>query len=111
MFDDLNIDQPGLNYKVETTCFSSSYDNSTITTVSPAFHVHEYPKTGLLRQSGTMLTYKGPLAMIENLIESFDSSMGVLKCKGKSCPTSARVMRSVGAVESIAVDEDVDYPW
>ena len=109
MFDDLNIDQPGLNYRVETTCSSPSYVSSTITTVSPPFHIHEMPITGMLRKTGTMLGYKGPVKLIEGLMAKFESSMGSLNCAGKSC--KKLVKRSIDSGESISVDKDIDYPW
>ena len=105
------VDAPGQNYQVETICFSSSYDNSTITTVSPPFHVHTYPVTGMLRQTGTMFTYTGPFKLVSNVIEEFDHTMGTLICKGKSCPGNTRAVEAVTSKSVEPVDKNVDYPW
>lgn len=107
-FEDLIIDVPGLNYKLEVTCFSADYDNGTITTVSPAFHVYDYPETGLLRKSATMFSFKGAYKLIDDLIESFDSSMGTLVCTG--CPAKVTASRKKRGAETFSLGK-VYYPW
>ena len=85
VFDDLKVDQAGMNYQVKTSCYASDYNNATITSVSPYFHVHNFPETGLLRLSGTSFTYEGTVENVLPLIENFDSSMGFLACEGNAC--------------------------
>jgi len=86
VFDDLSIDEPGMDYMVHVTCWSSGYEKGTISASSPPFHVHSFPVTGLLRKSGVVFSYKGPYQEVSSLISNFDASLGSMDCTG--CPES-----------------------
>ena len=105
----MSIDVPGMNYQIQTSCYSSDYNNATIEAISPPFHVYEKPVTGLLRQTGTAFTFKGPFGKIKDLLMAFDSSMGEISCEG--CPAgslpAARRKRDAKPFDL----GKLNYPW
>lgn len=93
-FDDLTIDEPGMDYTVLVTCQSNDWD-SDLSATSPSFHVHSFPDTGLLSQSKIEFSYRGPYTTVTSLVASFDSSMGTMTCEG--CPDSGSSRKKRGA--------------
>merc|ERR1719483_1010979 len=97
VFDDLLVEEPGTNYDIKIECTSSG-TNETISVLSPPFFVHDFPQTGMLRQTITTFGFKGSLKKVANILDAFEGSMGSVTCKG--CPPGT-VQRS-----GLAADED-----
>lgn len=87
VFDDLSINEAGLDYTATVSCSSVNYEAGVISATSPPFSVHIYPKTGLLRKSDIVFTYRGPYQEVMSLVTGFDSSMGSISCTG--CPAGS----------------------
>merc|ERR1711915_975135 len=83
VFDDLIIEETGLNYDIIVECETSA-TNETIFAVTPQFHVHEFPDVGMLRQTVTTFEFKGPLNKVADILSAFEGTMGSVTCKG--CP-------------------------
>merc|ERR1712080_519597 len=82
-FDDLKIDQTGMNQVVNIDC-STTDATVFVSTMTPPFHVHVFPETGMLKQTITTFKFDGSLTKIEGIIKNFKNYMGTLSCKG--CP-------------------------
>jgi len=83
LFDDLLVEVPGTDLDIKIECTSSA-TNETISVLSPPFFVHDFPETGMLRQSITTFSFKGSLKKVSSILDAFESSMGSVSCKG--CP-------------------------
>jgi len=80
-FDDLMVEQAGLSYDLSITCTSS--DGITILdAVSAPFHVHDYPTTGLMLQTVTTFTFKGPYSKVQDILQDFSGTMTCVGCPG-----------------------------
>jgi len=101
VFDDLSIDAPGIDYRVATECSSPNYEMGSVVKISPPFSVHDYPETGMMKNSAIDFMFTGTYDKIMNVIAAFESS--VVECK--NCPTS----QSRAAVDMAAIKK-VKYP-
>jgi hypothetical protein len=84
-FGDLIVEEAGLSYDMTITCISTD-GKQEVTAMSLPFHVHDYPTTGMLRETAIKFTFKGPYKKIENILNDFDTALGTVSCKG--CPSS-----------------------
>jgi len=77
------IAETGLAYDLSIACVS--YDGVTILdAVGSPFHVHDYPTTGLLRQTTTTFTFSGAYVKVKDILDGFP---GTFECSG--CPSSS----------------------
>ena len=83
MFDDLIVEETGLDYEIKLEC-ENTYTNETISAMTPKFFVHDFPDVGLLRQTTTTFEFKGPINKVAKILKAFEGTMGSATCKG--CP-------------------------
>jgi len=83
MFDDLLVEEVGMDLLLMAQC-ESSVDRSIISATSPPFYVHNFPSTGLMRQTVTTFDFSGPLGKVSSILAGFEGSMGTATCNG--CP-------------------------
>ena len=83
LFDDLIVEEMSLNNVMTIECFGNQ-SSTTISDTSVMFHIYDAPTTGLLTQVDTSFVYKGKVSVVEDIIASFESTMGTLTCVG--CP-------------------------
>jgi len=105
IFDDIAIDAPGLGYRVVTECTSNEYEGGSVVKVSPEFSVHDYPETGMMKNSEIEFTFNGPYDKIMDVIGAFESS--VVTCE--NCPTNIGGTRSAKKPKGSTM-KNVDYP-
>ena len=93
------MEEAGTDYEIMIEC-SSSETNETISVSSPQlFHVHDFPETGMLRQTVTTFGFKGPLNKVANILKAFEGSMGSATCKGCPPGTVSRLGQSADGDE------------
>jgi hypothetical protein len=89
-FTDLTIDPVGQGYVLEVFCSSSEAEQTASAKTSP-FFVHDWPETGLLRKTSTSFKFQGLASAVQDVMNSFDESMGTMTCSG--CPGSGTKRR------------------
>jgi len=93
-FTDLTIDPIGQGYILEVFCSSSEAEQTASAKTSP-FFVHDWPETGLLRKTSTSFKFQGLASAVQDVMNSFDESMGTMTCSG--CPGSGTKRRKRSA--------------
>jgi len=108
VFDDISIDAVGVGYRVVTECTSAQHEES-IVKVSPPFSVHDYPETGMMKNSAIDFMFSGTFDKIMDVIGAFESS--VVECKdcptnvSKSAATSRRVKETPEDLKRVSYPE------
>jgi hypothetical protein len=84
-FTDLTVAPMGTDYIIEVFCSSDEAEQQASAMTSP-FHVHDWAVTGLLRKTSTSFKFHGLASAVQDIMNSFDDSMGEMTCSG--CPGS-----------------------
>merc|ERR1712227_466608 len=78
----------GTNIQFEVVCTSPESGRS-ISGRSNSFILFPGSSTssvGLLRKTSLALQYSGPYQVVQDIVDSFNTELGILQCEGSSCP-------------------------